>query len=128
MLGRIHENALEYAPKQIEYEGQIIVNPTEDLLKLLGYKELIFHEEPILNEYQYRLNRYTETADTITIDYDVFLISYDNAINNEIKKQYSDSQEFAILRQKDIKPEEYQEYYDYCEACKEKIKQIYNKE
>jgi hypothetical protein len=47
---------------------------------------------------------------------------YDEAVNTEIRKQYSQSQEFAILRQKDEKPEEYARYYAYCENCKAFVK------
>lgn len=49
-------------------------------------------------------------------------ISYDEAVNAEIRKRYSESAEFAILRQKDDKPEEYAEYYAYCEECKALVK------
>lgn len=49
-------------------------------------------------------------------------IDYNEAINTEIRKKYSESQEFAILRQKDEKIEEYQEYYNYCEECKNYVK------
>ena len=34
----------------------------------------------------------------------------------------TESQEFAILRQKDEKPEEYNAYYAYCEECKDFVK------
>lgn len=50
-------------------------------------------------------------------------ISYDEAVNAEIRKQYSESAEFAILRQKEEKPEEYAEYYAYCEECKAYVKE-----
>ena len=50
-------------------------------------------------------------------------IPYDEAVNAEIRKKYSESQEFAILRQKDEKPEEYAEYFAYCERCKAYVKQ-----
>lgn len=50
-------------------------------------------------------------------------VNYGEAVNNAIRERYSVSQEFAILRQKDEKPEEYAEYYAYCEECKEKVKQ-----
>lgn len=43
---------------------------------------------------------------------------YDDLVNAEIRKRYSASQEFSILRQKDEKPTEYQEYFQYCEQCK----------
>ncbi len=50
-------------------------------------------------------------------------VPYDDAVNTEIRKQYSESQEFAILRQKDEKPEEYAQYFAYCENCKAYVKQ-----
>lgn len=49
-------------------------------------------------------------------------VNYDDAVNTEIRKKYSESQEFAILRQKDVKTEEYDAYYAYCEECKELVK------
>lgn len=50
-------------------------------------------------------------------------IPYDDAVNAEIRKRYSESQEFAILRQKEEKPEEYDQYYAYCEESKAYVKQ-----
>lgn len=49
-------------------------------------------------------------------------ISYEEAVNFEIRKKYSESAEFAILRQKEEKPTEYAEYYAYCEECKTLVK------
>lgn len=49
-------------------------------------------------------------------------VSYDDAVDAEIRKKYSISQEFAILRQRDEKPEEYAAYYAYCEECKAFVK------
>jgi head-tail adaptor len=49
-------------------------------------------------------------------------ISYDEAVNAEIRKKYSESQEFAILRQATAKPEEYEAYFAYCEECKAFVK------
>lgn len=49
-------------------------------------------------------------------------ISYDDAVNAEIRKKYTESQEFSILRQRDEKPEEYAEYFAYCEECKAYVK------
>lgn len=51
-------------------------------------------------------------------------LSYDELVNIKIREKYTESQEFAILRQKDEKPEEYKEYYQYCEECKEKAKAL----
>lgn len=51
-------------------------------------------------------------------------LSYDELVDAEIRKRYSASQEFAILRQRDEKPEEYAEYYAYCEECKVAVKAL----
>lgn len=50
-------------------------------------------------------------------------VDYGEAINAEIRKKYTDSEEFAILRQKEEKPEEYAEYFAYCEQCKIFVKE-----
>ena len=49
-------------------------------------------------------------------------VDYAEAVNSKIRERYTDSHEFAILRQRDEKPEEYAEYYSYCEECKEYVK------
>ena len=50
-------------------------------------------------------------------------IDYGEAINSEIRKKYTQSEEFAILRQKNEKPDEYNEYFNYCESCKAYVKE-----
>lgn len=47
---------------------------------------------------------------------------YENKIVALIRQKYNVNQELAILRQRDAKPLEYQEYYDYVEQCKEQVK------
>ena len=49
-------------------------------------------------------------------------IPYDEAVDNKIRERYSISQEFAILRQRDEKPDEYAAYFAYCEECKAFVK------
>lgn len=49
-------------------------------------------------------------------------VPYDEAVNNKIRERYTVSQEFAILRQRDEKPVEYEAYYAYCEECKAFVK------
>lgn len=39
-----------------------------------------------------------------------------------IRQKYTINQELAILRQRDTKPLEYQEYFDYVEQCKVQVK------
>lgn len=49
-------------------------------------------------------------------------IPYGEAVDNKIRERYSISQEFAILRQRDEKPDEYAAYFAYCEECKAFVK------
>jgi hypothetical protein len=62
-------------------------------------------------------------AERAQIEHDYWTnVSYDDAVDAEIRKKYSVSQEFAILRQRESKPDEHSEYYAYCEECKEYVK------
>ena len=45
--------------------------------------------------------------------------SYEDLVISKIRNKYSLDEELAILRQRDSKPEEFADYNDYCEACKE---------
>lgn len=48
--------------------------------------------------------------------------NYENKIVAEIRKKYNINQELAILRQRDTKLQEYNEYFEYVESCKAKVK------
>ena len=51
-------------------------------------------------------------------------ISYDQLVSDLIRERYTVDQELAINRQRDTKPEEFQEYFDFCEQCKQKAHEI----
>ena len=53
---------------------------------------------------------------------------YENKVVALIRKKYNINQELAILRQRDAKPLEYKEYYEYVEQCKKQVKNVYNYE
>ena len=64
-------------------------------------------------------------------EYDVYLCdefdmngepTYERLIEALIRRRYSVSDELAIHRQKEEKPEKFQEYYAYCEDCKMRAK------
>ena len=50
------------------------------------------------------------------------ILKQEDEIVKLIRKRYSINQELAILRQRDAKPQEYQEYYNYVEQCKKQVK------
>ena len=43
-------------------------------------------------------------------------------VSKKIREKYSLNQELAILRQRDVKSEEFAEYYAYVETCKKEVK------
>lgn len=48
--------------------------------------------------------------------------TYEQKVTYLIREKYSQDAEFAILRQRDTKPEEFEVYNNYCEECKNKVK------
>lgn len=48
---------------------------------------------------------------------------YEDLVVAEIRKKYSVNQELAILRQRETKTEEFEEYNSYVEDCKAKAKE-----
>ncbi len=55
-------------------------------------------------------------------------ISYDQLVSELIRAKYTIDQEIAINRQRDTKPEEFQEYFDYCEECKRTVREALRNE
>ncbi len=51
-------------------------------------------------------------------------LSYEEIVSMLIREKYSLDEELAIQRQRDNKVEEFEQYYDYCEECKAKAKEI----
>lgn len=54
-------------------------------------------------------------------------LSYSKLVDKMIRERYSQSEEFAILRQRDEKPEEFADYYAFCEECKRLAKERSNR-
>jgi hypothetical protein len=50
---------------------------------------------------------------------------YGDMVNELIRSRYTVSEELALLRQKDEKPDEYAEYNEYAEECKAIVKAEY---
>lgn len=48
---------------------------------------------------------------------------YKESIVSAIRQKYSVDDELAILRQRDSKPEEFQEYFDFVESVKQSLKE-----
>lgn len=119
---QIDEHIEEYTitiPAEYDEEGNVIVEEHEEIrtrtVPVIGmvYREMTPEEIADISKEQSKFEReYWQSID------------YDEAVNNEIRKRYSASEEFAILRQRDSKQEEYSAYYAYCEECKAYVKKM----
>lgn len=67
-----------------------------------------------------------EIAQIEAVQNEPIVVDYDAEVNRLIRQRYTASQEFAILRQRDDKPDEFAEYNTYCEWCKSEVKRIYD--
>ena len=48
---------------------------------------------------------------------------YHKLVEEKIRERYTLGEELAIVRQRDRKPQEFAEYYEYCEKCKREAKE-----
>lgn len=87
--------------KTIELNWRWISNPTMEQIAMAGWEQ---YSAPTTNQVEEP--------------------SYEELVNDFIRERYSASDEFAVIRQKDEKPEEFEAYYSYCEDCKLRARQI----
>ena len=127
MYGKLNNGAFISAPKTLIIGDKKVFNPTAEMYKANGYKPVV--NTPYPTDGKSYKQEYIETSDTILLNWvdnerEYWSnIPYDEAVNNEIRKRYTESQEFAILRQRYEKYEEYNAYYAYCEQCKAYVKE-----
>ena len=50
--------------------------------------------------------------------------TYEELVEMFIRERYSVSDELALLRQRDVKKEEFNAYFAFCEECKARAKEI----
>lgn len=55
-----------------------------------------------------------------------FKPTYPDVVDGLIRERYSVSDELAIQRQKDTKPEDFAEYDEFCEQCKTTAREIFD--
>lgn len=74
--------------------GVQVINPSEEMILSDGWQEYVVPKaEP-------------------------YVPSYEERVEQLIREKYSSNQEFAIQRQRETKPDEFAEYFAYCEECK----------
>ena len=75
-----------------------VINPTEEMIFSDGWQEFV------------------------TLETEPYMPTYEERVEQLIREKYSINQEFAIQRQCETKPEEFEEYFVFCEKCKAKAK------
>lgn len=101
-------NSLDFTAEQLE-----IIQKCHDNELPRSYAEEVYEKLLEMLPKQEQAEPETEVAQTL---------SYDELVDSKIRARYSVSQEFAILRQRDTKPAEFDEYNAYCEQCKAEAK------
>ena len=124
-------------PKKVTHNGRTYYNPRGEMCKQFGYYELIETDCPsddkeyrlthILNDNEQIIQVWVEVEpqpeeEVQEVVIETPVISYKDLVIDKIRAVYSIDDEIAILRQKDTKPEEFQEYYNFVEQCKAEVK------
>lgn len=102
-------NGKIYTEEDLKYRLRTI-NLNPEFVSKFGYIEIKNGNE----------EEYSEAQDS----------EYDNLVNTLIRRKYTASKEFSILRKRDsvLGQAEYLDYFEYCEECKLEAQQIMNLE
>lgn len=86
MYGKIVDGRLEIVGNTIKIENGWVTNPSETLLRSLGYKEVVYTDKPEFDKENEALaEKYTEEENKIIVSYDIELLSA--YAHNQIIKQ-----------------------------------------
>ena len=97
-----------------QVDGRTIIKPRNMIVVLNGDKQIINPAEVqiLADGWQVYIPEQLEP----------YKPTYEERVEQLIRARYSLNEELAIQRQRETKPEEFEEYFDYCEECKTKSK------
>lgn len=101
--------------------NKILLFPSEEILNNHSFYEVIEHNtvgETSFDEDNKVINKYHT--------FDELKPIYEKKVVIAIRQKYSLDEELAILRQRDTKKDEFNEYFNYCETCKNNVKSELN--
>ena len=105
MFGRLIDGKLVIAGNTIKDGNTTITNPTEDKLKELGYKEIVYTEKPEFDKENEKLSEVYTDGENITVSYE--------------KVSLSPSEHNAIIKQEILEEESKITDRNYREAIKD---------
>lgn len=71
MYAKLSDNTLQIAPKQVQWAGQTVINPSEDILLSLGYLPMQYTDPPAVDDVYYAAPHWTQTETSIVQEWDV---------------------------------------------------------
>lgn len=95
---KIIDGAIEYFHEPLTVGDQQIFNPTEEQILAAGWEE--YTPNPI-GEGQ---------------------LTYKDRVAELIREKYTIEDEIAVIHQKSTNPDRWNEWYEYCEQCKQQVK------
>lgn len=71
MFAKLQNETLQVVPKQVQWEGKTVINPSEDILLALGYLPVQYTEPPAVDEGFYAVPRWVQTETEIVQEWTV---------------------------------------------------------
>ena len=71
MYAKLQNNILQIAPKQVQWEGKTVINPSEDIFQAMCYLPVQFTDPPTVDDGYYAVPRWTQTKNAIVQEWDV---------------------------------------------------------
>ena len=71
MYAKLQNNILQIAPKQVQWEGKTVINPSEDIFQAMCYLPVQFTDPPTVDDGYYAVPRWTQTENAIVQEWDV---------------------------------------------------------
>jgi len=91
MFGKLIDGKLVIAGNEIKTDKGTVTNPNEELLKSLGYKEIVYTEKPEFDKENEKLSEVYTDGENITVSYE--------------KVELSPSEHNAIIKQEIVEEE-----------------------
>ena len=71
MYAKLQNNTLQIAPNQVQLAGQIVINPSEEILLAFGYLPVQYTDPPAVDDGYYAAPRWTQIETAIVQEWDI---------------------------------------------------------
>lgn len=71
MYAKLIDNTLEIAPRQVQLDGNTVINPSNDILLALGYLPVLYTDQPTAQDGYYAVSHWVQTDVSIVQEWEV---------------------------------------------------------